>query len=149
VESVLSVSVEPLSLFTGLRVAAVCLSLLQSQTGFDEPIRLAQGGVVGADNAVGCHGRLVGSGGISSPRDRIVADRRQGSIPQPLQKFASIHGTELGGGAIVSAEVIPEGVLLRCLSSGAPANASILIGAVPEDLSKNGVHGGGGELREL
>ena len=76
--------------------------------------------------------------------------RGQGSIPQPRQKLTSIDRAESGGGAIVGAEVIPQTMVLRCLAGGRPADASVVIGAVPHDVGEGGaVHGGGGELREL
>jgi len=42
-----------------------------------------------------------------------------GSIPQPHQELPSIDPTEVGGGAVVGAEVIPQPVLLRSVSLGA------------------------------
>jgi len=76
--------------------------------------------------------------------------RGGGSIPQPHKELTRIDGTEFGGHPIVGAEVIPEPVLLCCLAGGAPGDGAVAgVGAVPEDLSEGGVHGGGGELREL
>ena len=60
-----------------------------------------------------------------------------GSVSQPHQEFASIDAE--GNRPIVGAEVIPAGVILCCLASGAPADGAILrVGAVPEDLRESG-----------
>ena len=76
--------------------------------------------------------------------------RGGGSIPQPHQKLTRVDGAEFCGDPVVGAEVIPEPVLLCCLAGGAPGDGPVVgVGAVPQDLSESGVHGGGGELREL
>jgi len=78
VESALGVSVEPLPLFTGLGVAAVCLGLFQGQPPLDDAIRFAQGGMVGTDDAVGCH--WFGVGGL----DTVAQIRRL--VPTPCKR---------------------------------------------------------------
>ena len=62
----------------------------------------------------------------------------RGSVPQPDQELPSINGSEFCGNPIVGAEVIPEPMVLRCLAGGRPADAPILIGAVPHDGGEGG-----------
>ena len=54
---VFSVSIEPFAILAGFGIAAVCLCLFQGQTPLDDPIPLVKGGMIGADDAIGCHDR--------------------------------------------------------------------------------------------
>jgi len=51
---------------------------------------------------------------------------RGGSIPQPHQELPSIDPTEVGGGAVVGAEVIPQPVLLRSVCRLVPMNGPVV-----------------------
>jgi len=52
--------------------------------------------------------------------------RGRGSIPQPHQKLPSIDPAEVGGGAVVGAEVIPQPVLLRSVCRLVPVDGPVL-----------------------
>jgi len=52
--------------------------------------------------------------------------RGQGSIPQPHQELPSIDPAEVGGGAVVGAEVIPQTMLLRGVGSFDPVDGPVL-----------------------
>ena len=54
----------------------------------------------------------------------------------------NIDPTERGEGTVVGAEVIPEPVLLCCLTSGGESDHILIVGAVEQDLAEGGVHGG-------
>jgi len=49
-----------------------------------------------------------------------------GSIPQPHQELPSIDPAEVGGGAVVGAEVIPQTMLLRSVCRLVPMNGPVL-----------------------
>jgi len=58
--------------------------------------------------------------------ENIVPDRGWGSIPQPLQEFASIDPAEGSGRPVVGAEVIPETMLFGSVCRFDPVDGPVL-----------------------
>ncbi len=54
------VTIKPLAIFTGFRIAAPLLCLLQCQTTFDDPVGLVDAGMVKTDDVVSGHGSASG-----------------------------------------------------------------------------------------